>query len=502
MNIQEGVKRQLSNISKPLAVANVRRSSIKQEGNQSFEIQIMALKEYAEKKGFYLPDEFIFIDDATSAFRKSANKRSGMNQMKEAVLAYDIAAVVFYDFSRIDRKVYSFVSEFYQEVITKKPNLKFYTTTKEDEWTPNDLDVKLQFLIANAESVDKSRRAVDAQKKDLAVDTGVKRPGSKVPFGYRQQDKRLVPDENAPIVLFIFYLATWGHSIQKIADFLNEAKIPSPSKKKWCSSSIENILKNPVYMGHLSWNFRREQNDEDENLFEHQHEMIVPKVFYKLVDINRELKKKYNKLDTPFLFSGLLRCNVCQKQLLHRNGSTKKNGTKYVYQKYFCENCSYEMDVNQLHDKLLHYVKEQFAISVKVNSGVVVKHLSEYVQALNEQLALKQEKAKIVAANENHAEQSHQTNLISIYRNVKQKINEEITLLEQSIKDISLLLTPAELDVFLTGFQNLDILKLSATEQRLIILNYIKEIVITIHKENKFEFDIQFKANPVSFITD
>lgn len=47
-----------------LAVASIRRSSHKQDGNQSFEIQRMAIMDYAEKQGYYLPEEFIFYDNA------------------------------------------------------------------------------------------------------------------------------------------------------------------------------------------------------------------------------------------------------------------------------------------------------------------------------------------------------------------------------------------------------------------------------------------------------
>lgn len=481
-----------------LAVASIRRSSHKQEGNQSFEIQRLAIKEYAEKKGYYLPDEFIFYDDAQSAYRKSASRRKGLNMMKEIVLSQDVSAIMFYDFSRIDRKIYSFVSEFYTDVIAKKPHLKFYTTTKEDEWTPSDLDVKLQLIIANGESNDKSRRTIDSQKTDLDSE---KRPGSTVPFGYNQIDKKLVPNENAPFVLFIYYLASWGHSIQKITDILNEAGIPSPTKKHWRTSSIENILKNPVYMGHLSWTFRHKHINQNDHLIEYSHDAIVPGIFYKLIDVNRELKKKYNKLETPFLFGGLLVCKDCGNHLMHRNSSTKKKGTKYSYLKYFCTTCFYEMDIDVLNERLLGYIHQQLSMSVKINSETVINALKEYIESLQKQMELLKAKEQLVLANEKVAEIHQQNQLNSVFRNVKSKLKDEILQIEQSIKEIEILLTPSELEVFLNSFQNIDMSKLSMAEQRLILLNFVNEIGIHFKSENKIEFDIQFKVNPVSFIT-
>ncbi|MGZ9816195.1 recombinase family protein [Peribacillus simplex] len=286
-------------ISKKLAVASIRRSSTNQEGNNSFEIQKLAIQDLAKKKGYILPDEFIFYDDAVSAFKIKASKRDGLNKMKRIILTEDIGAVIFYDFSRIDRKIYSFVSEFYYEVINKKPNLEFFTTTKEEAWTPADLDVKLQLIIANAESIEKSRRAVDNQKTDLNSEL-VKRPGSTIPFGYKQINKQLVPNQDEAIVLFIFYLASWGHSVQKVADILNEAEIPSPSKKRWQASTIDNMLKNPVYLGHLDWNFKGEQILEKKFYRAHTHEPIVPNSLIRLIGINRSLKKSTISLKLHF----------------------------------------------------------------------------------------------------------------------------------------------------------------------------------------------------------
>lgn len=498
MNNQDTFNLKMRYEKRKLAVASIRRSSHKQEGNQSFEIQTMAIKEYAEKKGYFLPDEFIFCDDAQSAYRKTASKRKGLNMMKEIVLSHDVSAIIFYDFSRIDRKIYSFVSEFYADVIAKKPHLKFYTTTKEDEWTPADLDVKLQLIIANGESNDKSRRAVDSQKKNIDSE---ERPGSTVPYGYKQIDKKLVPDENAPIVLLIFYLATWGHSIQKITDILNEAGIPSPTKKQWRTSSIENILKNSAYMGHLSWTFRRKHIYQKEHLIERSHEAIVPVIFYKLINVNRELKKKYNKLETPFLFGGLLICKNCGNHLMHRNSSTKKKGIKYNYFKYFCTTCSYEMEMDILNERLLDYIQQQFSLSVKINSETVINTLKEHIQSLLEQLELLKAKEQLVIANQRVAESYQQNHLNSVFRNVKSKLKNEINQIEESIREIEVIMTPSELEVFLNSFQNIDICKLTTTEQRLILLNFIHEIGIHFKSENNFKFDIQFKVNPVEFIT-
>lgn len=489
-------KTELTNkLSSKLAVASIRRSSTNQEGNNSFEIQKLAIKDFAKEKGYFLPDEFIFCDDSVSAFKIRASKRPGLNKMKAIVLSENIEAVIFYDFSRIDRKIYSFVSEFYYEVMNEKPNLKFFTTTKNDAWTPADLDVKLQLIIANSESVEKSRRAVDNQKAELNSEQ-VKRPGSTVPFGYTQLNKHLIPNDDAQIVLFIFYLSSWGHSIKKIADILNEAEILSPFKKKWQPSTLDNMLKNPVYLGHLDWNFRGENIHEKRFYSEDTHESIVPATLIRLIDINRSLKKKYNKFETPFLFGSLLYCEKCNIQLQHRNCSTKKKGIKYTYLKYYCTGCQLDIQTEDLNQLLIEYVQKQMGVSFKINSSTVKDLLLNHSNTLKDTLEQLLEQEKLVLENE-MVQIEKGLKLNSIFRNVKMKIEKQIQQVNKTRQNIENHLEPDNINVLLNKFEQVNISELSPTEQRLVFLYFIDSIKITDKKGTNLKFNVIFKVNPV-----
>ncbi|MCL9638019.1 recombinase family protein [Bacillus zanthoxyli] len=483
-----------------LAVASIRRSSYNQEGNQSFEIQKLAIQDYAEKKNYHLPEEFIFVDDAVSAYRTLASQRNGLNEMKKVVLAEDIHAIIFYDFSRIDRRIYSFVSEFYYDVISKKPDMKFFTTTKEDAWKPSDIDVKLQLIFANAESNEKSRRAVDAQIKDLH--TAQKRPGSVVPYGYVQEEKQLIPSEQAHNVLFIFHLAAWGHSLQKITNTLNEANIPSPTNKQWRTSTVENILKNPVYKGTLNWSFKRKMKENQEYVLSHTHPALVPEIMYQMIELNRNLKKVYNKFDTPFLFSGILKCEECNELLQHRNASTKKNNVKYIYMKYQCTNCNYEIEAQSFTKVVLKKIDEQFSMALKVNSRYIKSLLDDYLFRLNSQRENLNNKLQLILANEKYVSEYQSLNLSSVFRNTKQKFNNQISELDNAMIKLKKIQCQSEIDFFIEYFKSLKLSSLSAVEQRLILLYFLKEIQINYTQKDSLEFSIQFKANPIAFISE
>jgi hypothetical protein len=66
--------------------------SLKQENN-SVEIQRAHILEYAGRKGLSVPDEFIIIEDDTSAYNKRANQRKELMRLKEMMLETIIPTV-------------------------------------------------------------------------------------------------------------------------------------------------------------------------------------------------------------------------------------------------------------------------------------------------------------------------------------------------------------------------------------------------------------------------
>ena len=69
-----------------LAFGYIRRSSYKQLENNSIEIQKQHIQEFAKRNQMYVPEEFIFIEDVTSAFTKRANQRKVLMQMGEKMV--------------------------------------------------------------------------------------------------------------------------------------------------------------------------------------------------------------------------------------------------------------------------------------------------------------------------------------------------------------------------------------------------------------------------------
>ncbi|XZF75596.1 recombinase family protein [Bacillus sp. AL-1R] len=226
------------------AFAYIRRSSYKQQKNNSVEIQKQLIQEFAKRNQLFVPDDLIYIEDVTSAYSKQASKRKQLMELGERMVEMNIPTVIFHDISRMDRTGYSFTIDFYRPLLEELPELEVYTTESNKPIDPEDSKIKMYFLMSQYESEIKSDRAVCNLIADLENEDSF-RPGSKTPFGYNQVKKQLEPNDNAEIVNFIFFLSSWGKSLQKIATILNEAEIPSPKGGVWRPSTVENIIKNP-----------------------------------------------------------------------------------------------------------------------------------------------------------------------------------------------------------------------------------------------------------------
>jgi len=231
----------------PEAVAYLRRSDNRQKDNHSFEIQKAEILRAAELRGYTIVRWF--EDDGVSAFRRRASQRPGMAALLSYVLSDACDAIFFYDESRISRQVTDFVAEVWEEIGSIKPDVKFFSASSDDdrEWDPNDLQTQLRLVLAGEESAVKSRRAVDAQRMFLTAD-GPKRPGSKAPFGFDQVGHLLVANDDAPVAYFIFHLASWGYSDERVAKILNDAHFPAPSGGEWDRTHIYLFAMNRDYV--------------------------------------------------------------------------------------------------------------------------------------------------------------------------------------------------------------------------------------------------------------
>lgn len=477
---------------KKLAFGYIRRSSYKQLENNSVEIQKQHIQEFAARNQMNVPDEFIFIEDVTSAFTKRANQRKELMRMGEKMVEMNIPIVIFYDASRMDRTGYSFTIDFYRPLLNKLPFLEVYTTQNNEPINPDSMEMKMNFLLFQHESEVKSERAIGSLVSDLEQNVHL-RPGSKTPYGYVQKDKRLHPSEDAEVVSFIFFLYSWGHSLNKIALLLNEANIISPSGKQWRSSTIENIIKNPVYTGDLTWEVHKRKEGQKQFLFKNTHQPIINDFLLQSHQHNKLLQEKYGRFDTIFLFLNKLKCKHCKQVLATKNASTKRGGKNYQYYYYVCRLCNYKVDAKEVHELLFPLILEEvhnltLSEDIKSKTLVSITQLQEGVveQILNIENLIDNLTQKRVVA-EQLSDRELELAIISLLEQYQNQLND----LRSCQESLEKTFYSVDSNYFFSRFQKILIRQLEVTEQRLLILYFVDFILLS----DEFKTKIYYKTN-------
>lgn len=162
--------------------------------------------------------------------------------------------------------------------------------------------------------------------------------GTYPPFGYKFEGhgrtrRLLIDPETAPIVKMIFELYAAGLGGSKIAYKLNDMGYKTQTGKAFYHHSIINIIKNPIYIGKLTWgkkkyykgNLNKRRTVElvprdDWTLYDGKHESIITEELY-----NDALKQLNNKTLPPSSrdlvnpFAGLIFCSACNRPMMYRS---------------------------------------------------------------------------------------------------------------------------------------------------------------------------------------
>ena len=219
-----------------------------------------------------------------------------------------------------------------------------------------------------------------------------------------------VNEEEAEIIKLIFSLYTNNSGAQNIATHLNSLGYKTKLGNKFSSSSILTILRNPVYIGKVTWKKKDIRKSLDPNkvkdtrtrdksewiIADGKHKPIIDNIIFE--DANTILENKYhipyqltNKPVNPF--AGVLKCGICGKSLVAR----KLRGIQRVMCTYKCGNKSSRYDIVEklILESLNNYITS-YILSLANNEKNIInpkveiyqkqlKTLSSEVTALTEQ---------------------------------------------------------------------------------------------------------------------
>jgi DNA invertase Pin-like site-specific DNA recombinase len=188
-----------------------------------------------------------FIDEGVSG---RTTDRPAYKQMMESMGEWDVLVVLKLD--RIHRNSVNFAKMMDNLNRSKKEfcsiQEKFNTKSAMGRFVMDTIQ-----RIAQLESEQIGERVLMGMTRKAKHGTGTL--GSGHPYGYSYEDGNLkINLDEALTVRAIYNLFMKKLSVSEIARTLNDAHIPAKKGGAWNRQSIDGILKNPLYSGHLKWN--------------------------------------------------------------------------------------------------------------------------------------------------------------------------------------------------------------------------------------------------------
>ena len=320
-----------------IGAAYVRVSDERQD-EYSPDSQLKKIREYAEKEGYIIPDEYVFYDDGISG--KNARRRADFNRMiaiaKEKDRPFD--RIYVWKFSRFARNQEEAIV--YKSLLAKKdvsvksvsepiPEGHFGTLIERIiEWMDEFYLINLGTEVTRGMTEKFSRGE----------------PVTFAPFGYINAEKTYLPDEEggtADIVREIFERYSNGEKQRAIAVDLSQRGVRTKRGNPLDNRIIDYILRNPAYINKNRWTpdgsqalHNRDFNSESTMIVDGNWQPLISmELWEKVQEMLQQQKRAYPKYAKrqqfiQYMLKGLVRCSSCGGTLAMSSAVSGKAKTR------------------------------------------------------------------------------------------------------------------------------------------------------------------------------
>jgi len=363
------------------------------EEGQSIETQIRICKKWAKDNDYKI--DAVYTDEGKSA--TNLNRPALQDLLARCRDDFSIDAILVQDTDRLARNTLDHLTI---KAVLKKKNIKIISISQpmiDDSPEGNLIDTILA-------SVNTFQSQLTGRKTSKVLEEKAKMgwyPGGRPQLGYMNAenpnptstlDKRIVvlnPDV-APYIKQMFEMySTSSHSVRYMANWLNKKGIRSVTGGLMHTSSVDNYLKDPFYVGRFLWNGKTYQG---------KHEKLIDdELFNKVQEILRERNQHASrKRIHNFLLSGFAYCADCGGRFWAER-HVKKNGV--IYDQYFCSKCKSGtyVDVDKLEEavELLFQkieLSKEYTKEIMESALAMVKDLRQNTDSENKRLTVKKNK--------------------------------------------------------------------------------------------------------------
>ena len=297
------------------------RVSTEDQAEYSPAAQLVEIRRYAEKNGFVIPDEYIYVDEGISG---RTDHREAFQRMISTAKQKDkpFDAILLWKFSRFARNRED--SIVYKSMLRRKGIDVISITEPTGNGGPTDV-----LMEAMIEAMDEYYSINLSQEVKRGMTEKARRGGlqSNPSFGYKVKDHRLVPHETeADIIREIFRRWNAGEGLRDLAWWVNDQGITTHRGNKFENRTIEYILRNPVYIGKLRWNptgrTRRKFDNPNIILADADHEPLIDMETWETAQDRMDTQKALHpyhakpSYDRKDWLAGVVRCAACGATLV------------------------------------------------------------------------------------------------------------------------------------------------------------------------------------------
>lgn len=164
----------------------------------------------------------------------------------------------------------------------------------------------------------------------------------------RKKSRLEINEKEAELVRHIFELYASGKGYKAIVNQINKEGYQTKRNNKFSVAQLRSILTNPVYIGKVRFNVRRDWNEKRRHninpkpiICDGIHKAIIDEELWNKVQLLIEQKsgKPSRIYDGEYPLTGILKCPVCGAgMVISRTTNTLKDGSKRKISYYACGN--------------------------------------------------------------------------------------------------------------------------------------------------------------------
>ena len=377
------------------------------------------IRNYVSKQDDIILIDYDYSDDG---YTGGNFDRPGWNKLMKDIEDKKIDTIITKDLSRMGRDYIS-MGEYIERIFPEK-GIRYIAINDDVDTlyeTPglDFLQFKLVFNDYYLKDTSKKIKKTMRSKKEQGQYTGWKGI-----YGYKRdpndKHKLIVDEEVRNIVIRMFNLAKQGYGTRGIADIFTKEGIPNPStyanlirgtktqtSNFWCPRTIDELLQNPTYIGHLTQGRRKKVSykskkeirvpKEDWIIIKNTHEPIIDEETFNTVQDLLQKNKNDPQNKNDHLLKGFLYCKECGHSIGINTSSDKKR--KYCVCCYYTAHSKFGLCTphSMNYDKLETAVLEELRKMCKEYIDVTTfeSKVNEEKRKNNQQDKLKRELSKI-----------------------------------------------------------------------------------------------------------